>query len=349
MNANSANYNGCAIWGSPTRHSKGSANGTTVGTNGGPSYYGTYDQSGNLWEWHDLDESVSSIRGRRGGLWPHYGDGGSGQFPTSGQSSISFVCSACRSEGSTEEESNIFGFRIASLTNELSLPYFVFVSGFNDPDTIINIDGTTGYGRVLYSYYIRQYPITNCDYVNFLNAVDPDGKNPENIYNMLSETNVRGGIILEQEAPSGGKYGVKPTPAPSPMILDFYYDTGKINNEMNYWMKDKPVNFVSWFDCARYCNWVHNGMEKFITTDAAYFARNFGAYDLGGKSQGTAVRKNSEALYHIPTENEWYKAAYYNGNKYWKYATQSDIPPGRNFGLYSQSGDGPFPTEYVCG
>ncbi len=33
------------------------------------SYYGTYDQSGNVWEWNDLDGTVLPYRGIRGGFW----------------------------------------------------------------------------------------------------------------------------------------------------------------------------------------------------------------------------------------------------------------------------------------
>jgi formylglycine-generating enzyme required for sulfatase activity len=40
---------------------------------------------------------------------------------------------------------------------------------------------------------------------------------------------------------------------------------------------------------------------------------------------------NSGATFYIPTENQWYKAAYYKGGGtsagYWNYATQSDTAP----------------------
>ena len=44
-----------------------------------------------------------------------------------------------------------------------------------------------------------------------------------------------------------------------------------------------------------------------------------------------AVTRNANADYVIPTENEWYKAAFYKGGStnagYWHYATQSNTTP----------------------
>jgi hypothetical protein len=91
---------------------------------------------------------------------------------------------------------------------------------------------------------------------------------------------------------------------------------------------NKPVNWVSWFDCARYCNWLHNGKPTGAQNNST---TEDGAYTLNGAISGNAVAKNAGAKYHIPTENEWYKAAYYKGGGtsagYWKYATQSDSNP----------------------
>jgi formylglycine-generating enzyme required for sulfatase activity len=85
---------------------------------------------------------------------------------------------------------------------------------------------------------------------------------------------------------------------------------------------------VSWFDAARFANWMQNGQGSGSTET--------GAYTLGGATSGTAPAVNSGAQFYIPTENQWYKAAYYKGGStnagYWDYATQSDSAPGNTIG-----------------
>ncbi len=92
-------------------------------------------------------------------------------------------------------------------------------------------------------------------------------------------------------------------------------------------MGDKPVNAVSSFDAARVCNWLHNGATGTSSTET-------GAYTLvGGQTSGTFPQPNPGARYTLPTENQWYKAAYYKGGGtsagYWNYATRSDTIPGK--------------------
>ena len=89
-----------------------------------------------------------------------------------------------------------------------------------------------------------------------------------------------------------------------------------------------PVTRESWLDAARFCNWLHNGqptsgVENNTTTEA-------GAYTLSGDTTSGLETKNAGATYWIPSENEWYKAAYYNpssGTSYCTYATQSNVAP----------------------
>jgi hypothetical protein len=89
-------------------------------------------------------------------------------------------------------------------------------------------------------------------------------------------------------------------------------------------MGDKPVNFVDWFAAARVSNWLMNGATGTSSTET-------GAYTLVGGTSGTAPAVNNGATFYIPTDDQWYKAAYYKGGGtnagYWDFATQSDMIP----------------------
>jgi formylglycine-generating enzyme required for sulfatase activity len=287
---NSANWEQKANWDGST-----AGNITTVGSNGRASAYGTYDQSGNILEFTD-NISANSKVALLGGAFSD------------------FNIRSDRSRRSTNSnfESPGIGFRIATTTNPLNLNNFVFIGDAN------NQSDTTGYGKVDYNYRISKYTITNCEYVNFLNSVDPQGINPQGIvpinkYFLSSENftntyNIEPGIIFNNLAPNGKKYSYK------------------IN------MANKPVNFISWFSSARYCNWLHNGKRAYSVTDASVTApQNYGAYNIGISTTGNTVIKQFDAKYYIPNENEWYKAAYYKKGGtnagYWTYATQSDTSP----------------------
>lgn len=161
-----------------------------------------------------------------------------------------------------------------------------------------NAADTTGYGAVADAFWIMKFEWTNSQYVQFLNAVDPTGTNPYAIYEGQMDS-PWGGIRFETDAPDGGKYTVK------------------VN------MGDKPVNFVSWFDAARVANWLQNGQGSGSTET--------GAYSLNGAIDGNAPARNPGAAYSVPTEDQWYKAAYYKGGGtvagYWFYPTMSATGP----------------------
>jgi formylglycine-generating enzyme required for sulfatase activity len=280
---------------------------TGVGTNGGPSAYGTYDQSGNVWEWNDLNNTSGSSRGLRGGAWN------------------SLEASSMSSSGSSTstplgENFNI-GFRISSrfsTLNPLGLDYFVTVGDSGNSNDFANI---IGYGSVNYNYAIAQYQVTNCEYVEFLNAVA--STDAYGLWDIEMANDPKGGITRSGSSGS------------------FTY-SAKTN------MGNKPVNYVTWFDCARYCNWLHNGKPSGSQNNSA---TETGAYTLNGATSGNAAPSNSDAKYHLPTENEWYKAAYYKGGGtdagYWNYATQTNNTI-ECVSTANSLGDGPFASNYVC-
>jgi sulfatase modifying factor 1 len=157
-------------------------------------------------------------------------------------------------------------------------------------------DPATGFGAVADNFDIMKYEWTNDNYVTFLNAVDPDGTNPNSIYagGMGSGfNNLPKQIVLDPAAPLGRRYSVDSTG---------YSDMGS-----------RSVVFIDWFRAARVANWLHNGMRAYTTTDSSAIApQNVGAYTLGTKTRGDAVARNVDSLYWVPNENQWYKAAYFD-------------------------------------
>jgi formylglycine-generating enzyme required for sulfatase activity len=163
-----------------------------------------------------------------------------------------------------------------------------------------------GYGAVADSFQIGKYEVTIGQYTDFLNAVA--ASDPYSLYNtnMASNLNIAG---ISRAGSSGG------------------YSYSVINN--GGLSGNRPITYVSWFDAARFANWMQNGQGSGSTETGAYTL-------VGGQTSGTAPAKNSGATFYIPTENEWYKAAFYKGGSsnagYWDYATQSDSAPGNTIG-----------------
>jgi sulfatase modifying factor 1 len=178
------------------------------------------------------------------------------------------------------------------------------------------LNGMGGHsGAVAYEYQIGKYEVTNTQYCTFLNAVDPNGLNVLGLYNAAMSTNTKaGGISFTVANAEGGKYVVKPG------------------------FSNKPVVMVNLFDAMRFCNWLHNGAIAGGDTEN-------GAYALAGNSaipsNGTTVIRNAGARFVVPSEDEWYKAAFHqpsvqggDADGYWLYPTGSNtapagtIPPG---------------------
>ena len=81
-------------------------------------------------------------------------------------------------------------------------------------------------------------------------------------------------------------------------------------------MGNKPVNFVSWYSAIRFCNWMHNGRPvgaqgAGTTEGGAYTLTAQYAVAVGTHPEHGTNGRNAEALFWLPSENEWYKAAYH--------------------------------------
>ena len=183
-----------------------------------------------------------------------------------------------------------------------------------------NVADATGFGSVPTSFAIGTYEVTNAQYAEFLNAIDPSGDNPNGVFHTGMHNESRGGILFRPHDQLGRKYSAKTV------------------------MAKKPVNFINWFDAARFVNWLHHGKPLFSDTAASFNARETGAYTLNNALTGTILR-NAEAKWWIPSENQWYKAAYYKKGGtnagYWSYPTRSQSYAPPSAVTANSSGDGP--------
>lgn len=187
-------------------------------------------------------------------------------------------------------------------------------------------DVGTGYGAVGYEYQIGKFEVTMGQYAAFLNSVaqaDPNGLWNSDMATVnqdagITQSGSAGSFTYSVIGPSGTVQIAQATPS------------------------DRPISHVGWFNAARFANWMSNGKpsgpQNSTTTEN-------GAYDLSNWASGTAPARNLSnpntslpPTHFIPSEDEWYKAAYYaptlnsGSGGYYTYATQSDTTPGNIIG-----------------
>jgi formylglycine-generating enzyme required for sulfatase activity len=170
----------------------------------------------------------------------------------------------------------------------------------NAPDTRYN---GISVGSVDHVYQIGKYEVTAGQYTEFLNAVAK--ADPNALY--IPSMGVPGGPSIGTNIQRTGS---------SP---NFSYSVAAD------WA-NRPVNYVSFWDAARFANWLHNGQP---TGPQGPGTTEGGAYhDVGNQ---TLFGRNAGARFFIPTENEWYKAAYHKNDgitgNYWDYPTASNTAP----------------------
>jgi len=366
--ANQANYNNAI------GHS------TDVGSfSGSGSFYGTFDQTGNVFQWNDLDGTAGSLRGYRGGCWsksfeyvssqrrdyydPSYVRGDSFGFrlaspvtttltPTfgsttatadgftvpitnydssytwagtatasgtvavdsTGLATITGVAPATSSTATitTTKSNTVGGSATVTATSLVAMSMVTVGNAGNAADTGSSYPG---YGAVSYSYQIGAYDVTGSQYTAFLNAVG--STDTYALYNASMGTDAN--VAQISQSGSSGSY------------------TYAVMNSTG----SRPISYVSWFDSARFSNWMSNGQPRGAQNDTT---TEDGTYYVNGATSGNAVAANATnpntllaPTFRIPLENEWYKAAYYKGGStnagYWTYATQSNYSaPGTTIG-----------------
>ncbi len=200
----------------------------------------------------------------------------------------------------------LVGLFFASAASAVTIDLVPVGNPGNGADTEVMFpDETTGYGSVGYEYQIGKYEVTAGQYTEFLNAVadaDPNGLYNTNMGSIPSQ-----GANIQQTGSSGS----------------YSYSVA------SDWA-DRPVNYVSFWDAARFANWLHNGQP---TGPQGPGTTEDGAY-LNIDNQATFARQPG-AKFFIPTEDEWYKAAYHDQSAgmaatYFDYPTGTNADPGND-------------------
>jgi formylglycine-generating enzyme required for sulfatase activity len=166
----------------------------------------------------------------------------------------------------------------------------------------------TFYGGVAYTYTMARYEVTAGQYTAFLNAVA--ATDTYNLYHPRMDYDAdptRNGCNIERHgSPGSFTYSVAPDWA------------------------ERPVNYVSWADAVRFANWLHNGQptgaqDLATTEDGSYFIDGIGEND---DTQLEDVVREPDATWVVPTDAEWYKAAYHKNDgvtgNYWNFPTGAD-------------------------
>lgn len=326
---------------------------TDVGSfTGSASYYGTFDQNGNVWEITDSAFGTNrALLVVRGGGWTSYEN---------------YMWDSYRLSTSSSGENSNGGFRLAgpalalAAVPEPATLALIFAGlvitvlirlrrgrtakalvacatlgiplqhGHSNPvDYELVIIGnagnaensTTGIGGVSYDFHLGKYDVTIGQYTAFLNIVARTDAYFLFNENMTTNLNIAGIARTGTE----GSYTYS--------VMDNFGSSA-----------NRPITYVSWFDAARFTNWMANGQPTDLSNPAA--ATENGAYDLLSAAPGIAPQKNTinpntgaTPAFYLPTQDEWYKAAYfspnYNGTGspgYYTYAMQSDATPGNVVG-----------------
>jgi sulfatase modifying factor 1 len=177
----------------------------------------------------------------------------------------------------------------------------------NKPDVPDGLDRR--FGAVSYGYWISATEITCAQYAAFLNSIATQG-DPHGLW-----------------VPADGQRW------PQDIVRRVNKD-GTYRYEVVNGYVDHPVVRMDHRKIFRFMNWLHNGMQDNpkTTEHGAYDASSWGHYDDGRYTD--SMDHLPDARYWLPSEDEWYKAAYFDPDRfgegqpgYWNYATRHDTVP----------------------
>jgi hypothetical protein len=98
------------------------------------------------------------------------------------------------------------------------------------------------------------------------------------------------------------------------------------------WLGNQPAT-INWFQAASFANWLNTstGHQPAYQLNAGLTALALWSSGEAWQTGGENLYRHKDAHYFLPSEDEWYKAAYHQNNgataDYWDYATSSNSVP----------------------
>ena len=108
---------------------------------------------------------------------------------------------------------------------------------------------------------------------------------------------------------------------------------GMANVTAGPWTGDQPAANLNWYEAAAFVNFLNTSSGKTAAYDLSWsgtaWSMALWSSEQAWTAGGTNLYRNKDAYYFLPSENEWYKAAYDNaaGSAYFPYPTGSSTAP----------------------
>jgi len=116
-------------------------------------------------------------------------------------------------------------------------------------------------------------------------------------------------------------------------VIDKATASGMANVTAGSWAGNQPAANITWYEAAAFVNWLNTSTGKTAAYDMriidGVWSMSLWSSEQAWQSGGENLYRHKDAHYFLPSENEWYKAAYYNpaGTNYFLYPTVSDTIP----------------------
>ena len=109
---------------------------------------------------------------------------------------------------------------------------------------------------------------------------------------------------------------------------------GMTNVTAGAWSAKQPAANMTWYEAAAFVNWLNTSTGHQAAYDLTYnggWSMNLWSSAQAWQAGGENLYRHKDAFYFLPSEDEWYKAAWHKNDgvtaNYWDYATGSNEIP----------------------